>query len=298
MKTDSLIHRFFREFTGAFFTLLGEEERQAEHYEFTAVEVKEQAFRFDGVFKPDSRTPPLYFFEAQFGPEDDFYLRFFGEVAVYLRQKNPPNPWRGVVLFLDPGIHPHYQEFFESGRIRRLHLSALPESMLEKFPLNLLRIILVSEQAALETANDIVRQFPPQYLGQKEQEVIIDLLINLLLSKLPQMSRKEIEKMLEPILSDIRKSRFYQEVAEELTQELMPKLTQELTPKLTQELTPKLTQELTPKLTQELTPKIKQESKLEEKREIAKTMLRKNFELELISEVTGLSLEQILALKD
>ena len=29
MKTDSLIHRFFREFTGAFFTLMGEEERKA-----------------------------------------------------------------------------------------------------------------------------------------------------------------------------------------------------------------------------------------------------------------------------
>jgi len=45
----------------------------------------------------------------------------------------------------DPGIHPHYQEFFESGRISRIYL-----------------------------------------------------LINLLWSKLPRMSRKEIEKKNEP----------------------------------------------------------------------------------------------------
>jgi predicted transposase YdaD len=54
--------------------------------------------------------------------------------------------------------------------------------------------------------------------------------------------------MFEPLLSDIKKSRFYQEVTEERN------------------------------------------------REIAKTMLRKNFTFELISEITGLSQEEILAL--
>jgi len=52
MKTDSIINRFFREFPGEFFTLIGENPQKAEVYEFTSVEVKEQAFRFDGVFKP------------------------------------------------------------------------------------------------------------------------------------------------------------------------------------------------------------------------------------------------------
>lgn len=77
-------------------------------------------------------------------------------------------------------------------------------------------------------------------------------------------------------LADVKKSRFYREVAEELTQELTPKLTQELTPKLTQELTPKIAQE--------------------KAREIAGAMLKKNFSLDLIVEITGLSPEEILAL--
>ncbi len=281
MKTDSFIHRFFREFRGAFFQLIGEDERKAESYEFTSVEVKEQAFRFDGIFKPQAPEDSLFFFEAQFQSEDDFYLRFFGEIAIYLRQKNPTNPRRAIVLFpskaYDPGVTPHYQEFFDSGRLRRFYLADLPEELLQKFPLNLLRIILDSEQKVLATAENLVRQLPEQNLSEKEQEIFIELLINLLISKLPKLSREEIEKMFTPMLSDIKKSRFYQEVAEELTQELTPKLTQELTPKLTQELTPKIAQE--------------------RNRELAAALLRKKMSLKFISEVTGLSQEEIRALK-
>jgi len=280
MKTDSFINRFFSEFLGAFFTLIGEDERKAERYEFTSIEVKELSFRFDAVVQPAAPEDNLYFFEAQFQPKEDFYLRFFGEIAVYLRQKNPKNVWRAVVLFpnkaADPGVHPHYEEFFESGRLRRVYLTSLPPELLEKFPLNLLRIIIEPEEKVIATAEEIIRQLPEQISDERTQEVFVDLLINLLLSKLPKLSRQEIEKMFEPFLSDVKKSRFYQEVAEEVAQEL----------------TPRITQELTPQITQELTPKIMRESKYG----IAKTMLKKNFALELIAEITGLPAEEIRAL--
>ena len=71
--------------------------------------------------------------------------------------------------------------------------------------------------------------------------------------------------MLTPMLSDVRKSRFYQEVEEELTQELSSKLTQE--------------------------------GKLAEKREIAATLLRKKMSLKFVSDVTGLSPEEVRMLK-
>ena len=262
MKTDSAIHRFFREYPGAFFTIIGENENKAACYEFTAVEVKEQAFRFDGVFEPKSNKDCLYFFEAQLArKEEDFYLRFFGEVAVYLRQKQPENPWRAVVLFLtpefDPGVHPHYQEFFQSGRIQRFYLTGLPDEVLDRFPLNLFRIIIDPEQTALSTAEQIIRQLPEQVHDEKEQESVIELLVNLLLSKLPHLSREEIEKMLSPLLSDIRKSRFYQEVAEET----------------------------------------REETRQESKREFAQALLRERMSLKLISKVTGLSQTELRALK-
>lgn len=257
MKTDSIINRFFREFPGEFFTLIGENQQKAKHYEFTSVEVKEQRFRFDGVFKPKTNDDRLYFFEAQFKKEDDFYLRFFGEAAVYLRQNQPENPWQAIVLFptpeIDPGVHPHYQEFFESGRIKRIYLTGLPKEDFTRFPLNLLKIIIDSNQEALATAETIIRQLPQQVQDEQTQETIVELLINLLINKLPQLSREEIEKMFEPLLSDVKESRFYQEVAEEV--------------------------------------------EMKKAREIATMMLKKRMSLKLVSEVTGLSPAELRALK-
>jgi predicted transposase/invertase (TIGR01784 family) len=260
MKTDSFFHRFFREFPGAFFRLIGEDERKAASYKFTSIEVKEQAFRFDGVFVPKKEGEDIYFVEAQFKKEKDFYPRFFGEIFLYLRQNQPANNWRAVVLFpkasSDPGVHHHYQEFFESGRLQRLHLINLSKEQLEKFPLNLFQIILNSKQNVISAARKIFRQLPSQIPDTKEQEKVIQILVNLLMNKLPELSLKEIKKMTEPLLSDIRKSRAYQEIAEEATQEVAQKTT----------------------------------------KEIAKALLRKKMSLELISEVTGLSPKEIRAL--
>lgn len=67
--------------------------------------------------------------------------------------------------------------------------------------------------------------------------------------------------MFEPLLSDVKKSRAYQEFAAEIEQELTPKIAQE------------------------------------RNREIAKALLRKRMTLEFISEVTGLSQAELRALK-
>lgn len=288
MKTDSFINRLFREFPGAFFTLIGEDERKARRYKFTSVEVKEQAFRFDGVFLPAKKDDDIYFVEAQFSKEKDFYPRFLGESFVYLRQYQPANDWRAVVIFpnaaADPGIHPHYREFFASGRLQRIYLNELPAAQLEKFPLNLFQIILNSEQNVLSTVRKIVRQLPAQFPDIVKQMTVSELLVNLLMNKLPRLSFNEVKKMIAPLLSDIRKSRAYQDIAREVAQELTPKIKQELAPKIKQELTPKIEQELTPRIAQN------------KARAIAKSLLLKHFNPDFIAEVTGLSKKEVRAL--
>ncbi len=163
---------------------------------------------------------------------------------------------------------------FESGRLQRVYLADLPDEALEKFPLNLLKISIASKRQVITTAEKIIRQLPEQVPDEKQQELIVELLTNLLVSKLPEMSRKEIEKMFE--LADVKKPRFYREVAEEVAQELTPKIAQELTPKIGQELTSKIAQK--------------------KARDVAQTMLKKDFSPDLIAEITGLSQEEILAL--
>lgn len=280
VKTDSFFNRFFREFPGALFTLIGEDPRKAKRYKFTSVEVKEQAFRFDGLFLPKTKDDPIYFVEAQFKKENDFYARLFGEIFLYLRQYRPLNNWRAVVLFpretADPGVHQHYQEFFVSGRLQRLYLKRLPKKHLEKFPLSLFQIILDSEQNVASTVRKIVRQLPDQFPQADDLEKVIPMLVSLLMDKLPRLSLKEIKKMTEPLFSNIKKSRAYQEIAEEVEQELTPKIEQELTPKIAQKLAPKIAQN--------------------KAREIAKSLLRKKMSVDLIAEVTGLSKKEVRAL--
>lgn len=74
--------------------------------------------------------------------------------------------------------------------------------------------------------------------------------------------------MTEPLFSNIKKSRAYQEIAEEVEQELTPKIAQELAPKIAQS----------------------------KAREIAKSLLRKKMSVDLIAEVTGLSKKEVRAL--
>ncbi len=149
----------------------------------------------------------------------------FAEVAIYIRQKKPKQRWLAVVIFpdekCDPGITHHYEEFFESGRLLRIYLNKLPEKYLRRFPLNLLQTISATEQNVIPAVRKLTRQLPRQVQDQKQLNSIIDFLINLILSKIPKLSRKEIKKMIAPSMhaTNFKHTRFYQEVAEEVSVE-------------------------------------------------------------------------------
>ncbi len=68
------------------------------------------------------------------------------------------------------------------------------------------------------------------------------MLINLMMSKFPQQTRKEIAKMVEPMLSDIKKSRAYREIAREVRIEQARKIAKTMAKK---KMSPKLIVELT-----------------------------------------------------
>jgi predicted transposase YdaD len=61
MRTDTIFYQIFLTFHSLLFELIGLPEENAEGYKFTSIEVKEKAFRFDGIFMPDSEgdTPPI-----------------------------------------------------------------------------------------------------------------------------------------------------------------------------------------------------------------------------------------------
>ena len=71
-------------------------------YQFESVEVKETAFRLDGVFLPpeDANPKVVCFAEVQFQRDEELYDRFIAEVSLFLRRTQIRyDDWRGVLLF-------------------------------------------------------------------------------------------------------------------------------------------------------------------------------------------------------
>ena len=78
VKTDSIFYRIMQTVPGILFELLGEPAEVAQGYEFRSVEIKQLAFRIDGVFlpKPNSVNQTVCFVEVQFQDDSRFYQRF------------------------------------------------------------------------------------------------------------------------------------------------------------------------------------------------------------------------------
>ncbi len=213
MKTDSLFYRLFQEFPDIFFELIGTTPEIASNYQFSSVEVKQTAFRIDGVFLPNQEGDRIYFVEVQFQPQQEFYSRFLAEIFLYLRQNKPENDWSAIVLYpsssTDAANIKHYREFFDSGRIRRIYLNELSSDVFDNsIAIKTLKLIIAPESKTVEQARELVDRFRQQG-NQLQQEKFVQLVETILVYKLPNMSREEIEAMFE--LSDLKQTKVYQE---------------------------------------------------------------------------------------
>ena len=84
MKTDTLFYRLFQRAPKLVLELLGLN-YASDSYCFSSEELKQTAFRIDGLLKPLITDPeqPLIFIEVQYQPDHDFYGRLFSEITLY-----------------------------------------------------------------------------------------------------------------------------------------------------------------------------------------------------------------------
>jgi predicted transposase YdaD len=61
MRTDTTFFQLFQTFDSLLFELVGRPPEAARGYHFTSVEIKEKAFRFDGIFTPESLDKNIWF---------------------------------------------------------------------------------------------------------------------------------------------------------------------------------------------------------------------------------------------
>ncbi len=216
---------FFRlkvkELPSIFFELIGNSPQTADAYEFSSIEIKQTAFRIDGVFLPSQgEENPIYFVEVQFQTDEEIYLRVFSEITLYLRQNKPKNPWRGIVIYpsrsIDTADINHYSEFFQSGRVSRIYLDELGETTSLPVGIATIKLIIEDENTAIAAARDLIAR-TQQEINIEQQRQLLELIETILVYKFPKMSRKEIEAMFG--LSDLKQTRVYQEGVEEGIQE-------------------------------------------------------------------------------
>jgi len=215
MHTDTIFYQIFLTFHTLLFEILGEPTENARDYQFTSVEVKEKAFRFDGIFLADSVEKPIYFVEVQFQPKPDFYWELIAEINIYLNQFKPVQDWHGIALFakrsLDVGeLTAYQQELINSGRIKRIYLDELPPGSIG---MGLIELIVSKEAQAPELVKTLMARTKTEIENDREKQGIIELLETVLLSKFSQLSRQEIEAMF--LVSDIKQTRVYQEAKQE-----------------------------------------------------------------------------------
>ncbi|MFM6408899.1 MAG: Rpn family recombination-promoting nuclease/putative transposase [Microcystis sp.] len=215
MKTDSIFYRLFQTFPESFFDLLNLPPETVNHYQFSSLEVKQLAFRLDGVFLPDNLNDPIYFVEVQFQKDERFYSRFFSEIFLYFHQSELSQNWQGVIIYphreIENSPKSRYQEFFESGRVNCYYLNQLDEG--DSLGVKVLQLIVESEPNTLAQGQELIQQVRQQFQESLKRQDILELIETILIYKLPKLNRKEIEKMFS--LSDLRETKVYQEALEE-----------------------------------------------------------------------------------
>ncbi len=219
MKTDPIFYRLFQTNPAVFFELLGSNSAQASAYEFRSVEIKQTAFRIDGVFIPIASAPqqPIWFVEVQFQKDPSFYFRLFSEISLYLRQYEPINDWQAVVIYPSRSIEPEepraYRALFASPQFQRLYLDELELESEVSVGVGIVQLIVAPDDKIAAQARELIHQVQNISSVGGIQREIMDLIETVVVYKFPQLSRLEIETMLG--LGDIKQTKVYQEAKQE-----------------------------------------------------------------------------------
>ncbi|NER22495.1 MAG: Rpn family recombination-promoting nuclease/putative transposase [Symploca sp. SIO1C2] len=213
MKTDSLFYRIFHNVPGLFFELIGQPSRQG--YKFKSIEVKQTAFRIDGVFLPPANAPDstVFFVEVQFQEDELIYHRLFAELFVFLQQNPEFTNWQAVVIFPSKSLEPEdvglYSLLLESSQVQRFYLNELEQVQPFSVAIGLMQLIVASKKRTPVKAKQLLEQVEQQPLPFSKA-ILLELLETTMVYKFPLLSRQEIAEML-GLAESIKETRVYQE---------------------------------------------------------------------------------------
>jgi predicted transposase/invertase (TIGR01784 family) len=210
MRRDSIFYQLFRQYPALLFELWSEPPDRASEYIFDSIEVKETAFRIDGVFMPPDRSGIVYLCEVQFQLDELLYERMLSEISIYTyRNRERFADWQAVVIYPSRSVEQSrtemVREMLTSGRIRRVYLDELGE--VETLPTGLGLMVLTTLEGADATTQ--ARSLIERSGGDR---AMIDIVSTIIVYKFGNLSRDEVAAMLG---IELEQTRVYQEAKAE-----------------------------------------------------------------------------------
>ncbi len=217
MKTDPIFFRLFQTRPSILFELLGEPSELGQDYDFKSVEVKQTAFRIDGVFVPhaDASDQTVIFVEVQFQSDKYLYDRMFAEIGMYLDQNRGTEDWRAVAIFprrsLEPSDQWRHRSILEGEQFAVIYLEDLLTSQSEFLGIQLMQLIVAKPKESDQYVQRIISQVKNR--TDFQNQAIIELVSTVMVYKFPELSREEIEAMFS--VSELKQTRVYREAVDE-----------------------------------------------------------------------------------
>jgi predicted transposase/invertase (TIGR01784 family) len=217
MRRDSIFYKLFQQAPTLLFELLPDPPANAEGYRFDSVAIKEPRFEIDGVFlPPEDEAGTVYFCEVQFQKDERLYERVFAESLLYFyRYRERFNNWQVVVIYPSRNVeqsqrHP-YRGLLESEQVNRVYLDELGE--FRQLPLWVAVMVLTTleDDQAPEEARYLLSR-TRQEISAPDSRAIMELITTIVAYRFDQLSRREIEAMLDITLQE---TRVYREIKEE-----------------------------------------------------------------------------------
>lgn len=218
MKTDSVFYSIFKTSPGILFELLGQSPDLAQNYQFESIEIKQVAFRLDGVLlpKPEAKDQTLIFLEVQFQKDPTFYHRFFAEIHFFLELHPKTFDWIAVVIYprhsIEPPEYRPYRNLIHSDQVHRIYLQDLPATN-DSVGLGLMRLIVMKQKEAITQSKELLTRTQQKAILDPQSSVILKLIETVIVYKFPNLSREAIEQMFG--LSELKQTKFYQEAFQE-----------------------------------------------------------------------------------
>jgi predicted transposase/invertase (TIGR01784 family) len=218
MRRDSIFYKLFQQSPTLLFELLTNPPKNAALYRFDSVAVKEPKFEIDGVFLPPENASPgiVYFCEVQFQKDEKLYERVFAESSLYFyRNCDRFSDWQAVIIYPSRSIeqsklHPH-RSLLNGNQLHRVYLDELGD--IRSLPLWVAVMVLttVEEELAPEEARYLLSRTRNE-LSPPNSRAIIEIITTIMTYRFDQLSRVEVEAMLDITLKE---TRVYREIKEE-----------------------------------------------------------------------------------